>query len=93
MRGYVASVLVFFVAASGAVLGQGSAVKQPVTEAGAKAFLDRVNAELLKLSTQDSRAEWTAKTDITDDTESTTALINGQYTARMLELGGESSVG
>jgi peptidyl-dipeptidase A len=90
MRGYVASVLVFFVAASGAVLGQGSAVKQPATEAGAKAFLDRVNAELLKLSTQDSRAEWTAKTDITDDTESTTALINGQYTARMLELAAES---
>jgi peptidyl-dipeptidase A len=44
----------------------------------------------LKLSTNASRAEWTAETDITDDTEATTALINEQVTARMLELAAES---
>ena len=89
MRGYVA---IFFVIciASAAGFGQGSAGKQPPTEAGAKAFVDGVNAELQKLSTRDSRAEWTAKTYITEDTEATTALINGQYTARMLELAGQS---
>jgi len=90
MRGYVAVAVVFCVAVSGAAFGQGSTRKQPATEAGARAFLDAANAELLKLSTRDSRAEWTAKTFITEDTEATTALINGQYTARMLELAGQS---
>jgi len=82
--------VVLCVAVSAAGFGQSSAGRQPATEAGARAFLDGVNAELLKLSTQDSRADWTAKTDITEDTEATTALINGQFTARMLELAAES---
>ena len=60
------------------------------TEAEGRTFLDQANAELLKLATRDSQAEWTAKTYITEDTEATTALINGQYTARMLELAAES---
>jgi len=90
MRGYVACLIGLCVAASAAGFGQASAGKQPATEAGAKAFVDAANAELLRLSTRDSRAEWTAKTFITEDTEATTALINGQYTARMLELAAES---
>ena len=90
MRGYMIRAVVLCVAVSAAGFGQSSAGRQPATEAGARAFLDGVNAELLKLSTQDSRADWTAKTDITEDTEATTALINGQFTARMLELAAES---
>ena len=62
----------------------------PVTVDGAKAFLDRTNAELLKIGTDESRAEWTAETDITDDTEATTALIDGQVTARVLQVVEES---
>ena len=90
MRGFVAVLIVFCVASSAAGFGQGTTGKGPATEAGAQAFLDKANAELLKLSTRDSRADWTAKTYITEDTEATTALINGQYTARMLELAAES---
>src|SRR6185437_6499910 len=90
MRGYVSLVFVLFAGVSAAAIGQTSAGRKPATEAGARAFLDAANAELLKLSTQDARADWTAKTDITQDTEETTALINGQYTARMLELAAES---
>ena len=90
MRGLIGCLVICCVAASAAALAQGSAGKQPATEAGAKAFLDSANAELLKLSTRDSRADWTAKTYITEDTEATTALISGQYTARILELAAES---
>jgi len=55
-----------------------------------KAFVDRANADLLKLSIEASHAEWTAKTDITDDTEATTALLTEQLNARNLELIAES---
>jgi peptidyl-dipeptidase A len=60
------------------------------TAAEAQAFIDRANAELLKLSTQAAHAEWTVETDITDDTEATGALINEQATARSLALTEES---
>ena len=62
----------------------------PSTAAEAKVFVDRANAELLKLSIEASHAEWTAKTDITDDTEATTALLTEQLNARNLELIAES---
>ena len=62
----------------------------PPTEADARAFVERANAELFKLTADASHAEWTAETDITDDTEATTALINEQVTARALELSAES---
>jgi len=90
MRAYIALFTVFFTVATAAGFGQSSAGKFPATEVGARAFLDSANAELLKLSAQDSRANWTAMTDITEDTEATTALIDGQFTARMLEMAAES---
>ncbi|HTB98410.1 MAG TPA: M2 family metallopeptidase [Terracidiphilus sp.] len=84
--------------ASAALLGslacsaaaQTADAKTPPTAADAKAFLDRANTELLKLTTDASHAEWTAETNITDDTEDTTALLTGQATARALELTAES---
>ena len=56
----------------------------------ARVFLDHANAELLKLSTDASHAEWTAETDITDDTEATTAAMSERLTARTLQLVEES---
>ena len=70
--------------------GPNSGGTNPPTADGARAFLDRVNGELFKLSADGSRAEWTAETDITDDTEATTALINEQVTSRILQLVEES---
>ncbi len=63
--------------------------KQP-TIAEAREFLDRANAELLKLSTDSSRADWLAETYITDDSEATTALLNERLTSRVLALTQES---
>jgi peptidyl-dipeptidase A len=60
------------------------------TPAEARAFVDRANAELLKINTYAAHAEWTAETDITDDTESTTAFLNEQATALALRLTAES---
>jgi peptidyl-dipeptidase A len=70
--------------------GQTSNGNKPPTVAEAQAFIDQANAELLKLTTDASHAEWTAETDITDDTEATTALMNEQATTRALALGAES---
>ena len=69
----------------------GNTVAQaPPTPAEAEAFIQRANAELLKLATDASHAEWTAETDITEDTEATAALLNEQFTARSLSLTEES---
>lgn len=62
----------------------------PPTVDEAKAFVDRANGELLKLSADGSRADWTAETDITDDTESTSAVMNQRLVARILQLVEES---
>jgi len=64
--------------------------ENPPTEAEAGEFVDAANAELLKLSTEGSRAHWTAETDITGDTEATTALVDELVTRRTLELAAES---
>jgi peptidyl-dipeptidase A len=60
------------------------------TVADAQAFIDRASAELLKVSTDDARAQWIADTDITEDTEATVALLDAQTTARTLALTEES---
>jgi peptidyl-dipeptidase A len=72
------------------VLAQNNGGTNPATADEAKAFIDRANAELFKGFADALRAAWTAETHITDDTESTTALINEQVTARMLQLVEES---
>jgi peptidyl-dipeptidase A len=60
------------------------------TAAEAQAFVDRTNAALLKSNTDSSHAEWTAETDITDDTEATSARLNEETTALTLQLTAES---
>jgi peptidyl-dipeptidase A len=56
------------------------------TIASAKAFMDRTEAELLKLSTLGQRAEWVDETYITDDTDLLTAAENDRLIARTTEL-------
>jgi peptidyl-dipeptidase A len=77
-------------AGSSFAAAQGSDGKTMPTAAEAQAFIDRANADLLKLSTDVQRADWIAETDITDDTEDTDALLNERTTARFLELMAES---
>ena len=89
MRASAISVLIFAVLGSSSVLAQNNGTNPPTVDE-ARAFLDRVNGELFKLAADASHAEWTAETDITDDTEATTALINEQATARTLQLVEES---
>jgi peptidyl-dipeptidase A len=60
------------------------------TPAEAQVFVDRANALLLKANTDASHAEWTVETDITDDTEATSARLNEQTTALTLQLTAES---
>ena len=60
------------------------------TPAEAQVFLDRAKVELLELSTASSHAEWTAETDINDDTEATSARLNEQLASRTLALVAES---
>src|SRR5580693_1587281 len=56
------------------------------TVASARAFMDRAEAELLKLSTLGARAEWVDETYITDDTDILTAAENDRLIARTTEL-------
>ena len=62
----------------------------PPSPAEAQAFVDRANALLLKANTDASHAEWTAETDITEDTEATSARLNELTTALTLQLTAES---
>ncbi|HEY1986785.1 MAG TPA: M2 family metallopeptidase [Terracidiphilus sp.] len=90
MRSRVLFAVLIVVAASPFAFAQNSTDQKTPTAAEAQAFVDRVNTELLKMTTDGSHAEWTAETDITDDTEATGALINEQVTARILALTEES---
>lgn len=67
-----------------------SASNQQPTAANAQVFIDRASAELLKLSTDASHAQWTAMTNITVDTQATSAVLNEQVAARALALTEES---
>jgi peptidyl-dipeptidase A len=58
----------------------GCAPKQSATADGAKAFLDRAEAELEKLNTEAERANWVRSTHITGDTE----LLAAQATERAI---------
>ncbi len=90
MRAHWIPTLVVFAISSSLGLAQSTAGENQATVAGARAFIDGANAELLKLNANASRAQWIAETDITDDTEATAALINGQVTGRILQLVEES---
>jgi peptidyl-dipeptidase A len=90
MRFQLLSAAVIAVAASIPAHAQSTTDHKEPTVAEAREFLDRANAELLKLTTESQRADWMEETDITDDTEANSALINEQFTARSLELTAES---
>ena len=86
MRSVTLFAAILLTAAAPYALPQNSAGSKPPTVADAQAFLNRANADLLKLSTDAARAQWLAETDINEDTEATSALLNQQATARTLEL-------
>jgi peptidyl-dipeptidase A len=90
MRNLVLAATLSLTAFSPLAFAQNPAEPKPATAAEAQAFVDGANAELLKLTTEASHAQWTAETDITGDTEATSALINEQATARALALTAES---
>jgi peptidyl-dipeptidase A len=56
------------------------------TVAEAKAFMDRAETELLKITVLGQRAEWVQETYITDDTELLSASQNERLIARTTEL-------
>ena len=84
-RAASAFILAGILASTLVVSGQSTAppAQHPATAAGAKAFLDEVNRELLALVNAASRAGWTQSTYITADTEvmaaqANEALVNAQ---------------
>jgi peptidyl-dipeptidase A len=62
---------------------------QPTVD-DARKFLDAASADLLKLGVAASHAQWTAETDITDDTQATSARLNEEATARTLAITADS---
>jgi peptidyl-dipeptidase A len=90
MRNLVLSILIFLSVWVPPAPAQETAKVRPATVAEARAFVNRANAELEKLGTAASHAQWTAETNITEDTEATSALVNEQLTARTLALITES---
>jgi peptidyl-dipeptidase A len=58
----------------------------PPSVADARAFLDRAEAELLKLNIMDERADWVHENFITDDTELLAASEDEKLIARTTEL-------
>jgi peptidyl-dipeptidase A len=60
------------------------------TVADAKAFMDRAEAELLKIGTMQQRAQWVQETYITDDTELLSASEDERVIARTTQLIDES---
>ena len=60
------------------------------TVAGAKAFMDKAEAELMRLNISQARADWVNQTFITDDTEVISAAESERLIARTTELVKES---
>jgi len=58
----------------------------PPTVAGAQSFMDRAEAELMKLSIADQRADWVHETYITDDTEILAAAADDRLIDRTTQL-------
>jgi peptidyl-dipeptidase A len=90
MRSIVISNSLFFAVALSSISAQPAEQAKAPSPAEARVFIERVNSESLKSVADASRAAWSAETYITDDTESTTALINEQVTARGLRFVEES---
>ena len=90
MRHCAPGAILFLVFTASLTFAQTGVEAKPATAAAAQEFVDRANAELLKLGASTSHAQWTAETFITEDTEATSALLNQQSTARSLALIEES---
>lgn len=65
-----------------------AATHATVTEA--RAFMDKAEAELMKIGIMDQRADWVHETYITDDTEALAAAADDRMIARTTELVKES---
>ncbi len=76
--------LIFFATLAVAPYSAHAAAKPTVAEA--QAFMDKAEAELLKLGITGQRTEWVAETFITDDTELIAAAANERMIARTTEL-------
>jgi peptidyl-dipeptidase A len=90
MRNCAPGALLFLVFTSSLTFAQTGVEGKSATAAEAQALVERTNAELLKLSVNASHSQWTAETFITEDTETTSALLNEQLTAHALALIEES---
>src|SRR4051812_17841450 len=64
-----------------AILAQNSPPTRKPTVEDARAFLNRVEKELLDLNVETSRAQWVQSNFITDDTEALSAIANERSTA------------
>ncbi len=84
MRLFRPTIVLLGIVTAAVVLAQTKAAAPTV--ASAKAFMDRAELELLKLSTLGQRAEWVDETYITDDTDLLTAAENDRLIARTTEL-------
>src|SRR5687767_9223127 len=73
---HATAIAVLLAVATAAAQSQAQPSKHPATPAGAKAFLEEVNRELLRLINAASRAGWTQATYITPDTEVMAAQAN-----------------
>lgn len=82
MLKHVAVVLLF----STAVLAQTKVPAGPPTVAEAKAFLDKANADLLRLGNEAAQAGWVHATYITDDTDTLSARANEVLLTRTNEI-------
>jgi len=90
MRTQIFAAALALTAASLPSFAQKATEQKSATAAEAQAFVDRANAELLKVTTDAGQAEWVAETYITEDTEALGALLNEQSMARSLALTAES---
>jgi peptidyl-dipeptidase A len=79
--------IVALVATAGCAGGDRTAAP---SAADARAFLDRVNAAMLKLGVAQSQASWVAETFITDDTEAINARVTQEYSDAVAKFAKES---
>ncbi len=64
---------------------------KPPTLAEARAFMERAQAKLLELSTEDQRADWVKSTYITSDTETLSARADEEVIKATMQLAKEST--
>lgn len=78
--------LAFGLGESSLLLAQAKPVSKAPTVADARAFIEKAEARLMKLSEEAGRASWVQATYITDDTEILAALANERMIAATAEM-------